>query len=486
MNPPEKKNKTALKYHLLFLFLLILFGAYGIYIIAHLPLQSWDESHNLLSAFEMQKSGDYIGITWRGNLDHWDIKPPLFTWIVALSYKIFGFSEFSSRLPSFLFGMGILITFYFFFISLTKNYLMGIFTTFGLALSIGFFGQHGMITGDYDIMVSFFVLISFISVYKIFFQGMNIYFIFLGIALGLGFMAKSVAGIIPIAFLFSAFFRDKNQKIKLDYGLVVFAIILFYVLVIPYFLIRESMYHERYFSLLLNIDVLRRLNSVVEIHSGSWYFYLQQLGIVLKEWSKVFYATFILFIFWIIRFKKQQIPHFNILIHSLVAILIYLILFSIAKTKITWYIHPVFPIMILFSGVGLITFINVKYHKMVYLFLLIIITYQGRNLVLYNNNLLSRDYEFMSKNIILPNKDLMKDKTIFSADTLQPSALTYTEIFTNGKHQLFDTYDQLNLHLISNTNFDMVLVTDTSKLLSKENLNLISAKAGMGLYERKR
>src|ERR1035438_103214 len=113
----DRKNKLI--YHSIFFILLVGYAIYVSSIIIHLPLQSYDESFNLLSSWEMQKSGDWIGITRYGILDHDDIKPPLFTWLTALSYKAFGFSEWAGRLPSVLFGLSTLILFYFFLISIT-------------------------------------------------------------------------------------------------------------------------------------------------------------------------------------------------------------------------------------------------------------------------------------------------------------------------------------------------------------------------------
>ncbi len=483
MPPPLPYFKKGNLYNGLFFVLLAAFAWYAIHIAALLPLQSWDESHNLLSAYEMQKTGDYIGITYRGELDHWDIKPPLFTWLAAFSFRVFGFSEWAARLPSIGFGLGSLAMFYFFFISITRNHLLGILCSAGLALSIGFFGQHGLTTGDYDIFVSFFVLLSFIAIYKIIFEKRQRWLYVLAAALGLGFMTKSVAGLIPLGFLLVAIILHRGLGFRVKFKIVLLSIALLYLITIPYFLVRESIYHEGYLSLLFTVDIYRKLTQVVEAHQGGWLYYFEQLNIVFKEWIILFYAAVSLFVFWMIKGRKQQHIHQNILLYTLSAFAIYLIIFTLARTKACWYLSPVYPIIVLFTGLCFHEVFKAKLQWIIAGFLLLAVGYEGRNLMLYNQNLHDRDFEFMTKNLILPNKEMLRNKTVLSADTLLPSAITYIEILTDGKHYMHSTIEGLNQHLEAQKDFDYVLVSDTTKLKEKDDLTLVSSAGVMGLYQ---
>src|SRR6266545_1491406 len=62
------------------------------------PLISPAEARYALVAREMVESGDWI----QPHLNHarYYEKPPLIYWSVAASYRLFGFTEFASRLPS--------------------------------------------------------------------------------------------------------------------------------------------------------------------------------------------------------------------------------------------------------------------------------------------------------------------------------------------------------------------------------------------------
>lgn len=72
-----------------------------------------DESIRALVAFEMLESGNYIVPTING--DPYYYKPPLFNWILALSYTLFGnVNEWTSRIPSVLMLFG--FTYYIYWI----------------------------------------------------------------------------------------------------------------------------------------------------------------------------------------------------------------------------------------------------------------------------------------------------------------------------------------------------------------------------------
>ena len=67
-----------------------------------MPVTDNVESNYALTAKEMVLSGDWISPQIYGN--YWFDKPVMFYWLTALSYKIFGFTDFASRLMPGIFG----------------------------------------------------------------------------------------------------------------------------------------------------------------------------------------------------------------------------------------------------------------------------------------------------------------------------------------------------------------------------------------------
>lgn len=60
----------------------------------------WDESLYATSAFEMIESGDWVVTTFQGAVDYANSKPPLNTWLIAGSFRLFGVNLVAMRLPA--------------------------------------------------------------------------------------------------------------------------------------------------------------------------------------------------------------------------------------------------------------------------------------------------------------------------------------------------------------------------------------------------
>ena len=69
-----------------------------------LPLTDSVEGNYALTAKEMVLSGDWLSPQIYGR--YWFDKPVFSYWMIALGFKIFGFSEFGARFFPSLFGLG--------------------------------------------------------------------------------------------------------------------------------------------------------------------------------------------------------------------------------------------------------------------------------------------------------------------------------------------------------------------------------------------
>ena len=87
----SNKRKTCL---LLLCFGVLLYGTY----LGLIPLLDPDEPVYGETAKEMLLTGDWLSPRIYG--EFWYDKPPLFYWLEAISFKLFGLSTWSARLPS--------------------------------------------------------------------------------------------------------------------------------------------------------------------------------------------------------------------------------------------------------------------------------------------------------------------------------------------------------------------------------------------------
>jgi hypothetical protein len=106
-----------------------------------------------------------------------------------------------------------------------------------------------------------------------------------------------------------------------------------------------------FFNEMFIYDTISRATNAIEGHSGNWHYYLK---FIQKEFRVyiILVITLSIFITFIKLKKKIIVEHsynyifeFSFLFNLLICILIPLVLFSYAKTKLYWYIYPIFPFL---------------------------------------------------------------------------------------------------------------------------------------------
>lgn len=179
------KNKAFLfSFGSLILFLLI----YGL---DYLPLK-FEEPRRALVATEMLISGNFWAPTINGEFYY--NKPPLFNWILAGLFKIFGFHDWVERLPTLLSIIGIALTNFFFFRKRIGNEVAALSSLFYVLSGHMLF--YFSFQGEIDIAFSFVVFLQVLCVFHYFekrkwFQ----LFLFSYLLMAVGFMMKGLPSI---------------------------------------------------------------------------------------------------------------------------------------------------------------------------------------------------------------------------------------------------------------------------------------------------
>jgi len=312
-----------------------------------LSLRMWDESRNALNAFEMLQNKQYIVTHFEGKPDMWNTKPPLLVWFIAFFMKIFGPTTLALRLPSALSALSTAL----FCLWLSKKYLSslipGIFAGFVLCYSVGFVDYHAARNGDFDAMLSMWV----------FFYSM-LFFIYLetkerkilwlsALCIALAILTKGIAACMFLPGL--ALFVIINKKYWLLFKKAEFYLIPLTGLLIgaSYYFIRE-MYNPGYLNAVIENEITGRYLNTVEGHKGDILFYL-----------RLMFASHYQFWLWcvpvscVISFvqKDQKVKLLSAFL--LTQSLLYLIIISIADTKLPWYDVPLYPFLGLIIGLAL-------------------------------------------------------------------------------------------------------------------------------------
>ncbi|HET7910112.1 MAG TPA: phospholipid carrier-dependent glycosyltransferase, partial [Nitrospira sp.] len=104
-----------------------------------------DEGRNAEAGREMLETGNYVSPTF--NYEPRFAKPALVYWLMSLSYRWFGVDEFSARLPSAVFGLGLIMVQYL-FVSRFFGPVVGLLGALMLLLNVQIIGLSRMVLTD--------------------------------------------------------------------------------------------------------------------------------------------------------------------------------------------------------------------------------------------------------------------------------------------------------------------------------------------------
>jgi 4-amino-4-deoxy-L-arabinose transferase len=325
----KKKYKIAI--------IILLLGTFALYMFAALLdpfLNIWDERFHALVAKNIMKhplmptlyDDPVVNILY----DRWDRlhiwlhKQPLFLWQIALSFKIFGVSEFALRLPSALSGVFLVLIGYR-SAKLLVNQRVGYYTAF---LFVTSFYIIELIAGRQELEhndISFLVNVSgSIWAWIEYIHSKRKYWIYIiGIFSGFAILCKWLVGLLVYLgwILFNFLYYKWNFS---KYKDIIISLIITTIISLPWQLLIFHWYPtEANLAYEFNI---KHFTEVLDGHSGSYWYHLDQISVLFGR-----IVPFIILPAFFLFYKK--IYNKKIFI-SLIAIIISVyIFFSFAKTK---------------------------------------------------------------------------------------------------------------------------------------------------------
>jgi len=305
------------------------------------PLGGIDESKHASTSKNMVLSGDWVTPQYNGQ-NFYD-KTPLYNWLAAISFLLFGFTEFAARLPAALLGSAcVMITYW-----LARRMfgpVVAFLSTLVLATSAEYIVLSRVVV--HDISLTFFVTLAL----TLFFVGYKNEkhrrpaFLIGYAALGFAVLAKGPVGVVLPMMIIGLFLIYKRQlwflkEMRIGWGLLIFIAVAspWYILIS----VRNPDYME-YFFLKQNIG---NFLSQQSRHPKPFYYYIPVLMGGLFPWSlflplAVFRA-----------FRKRSAENGDGLIFALIWLGVVFIFFSMATSKLGTYILPLFPAASVLVGV---------------------------------------------------------------------------------------------------------------------------------------
>ncbi|MCF6239704.1 MAG: glycosyltransferase family 39 protein, partial [Candidatus Marinimicrobia bacterium] len=234
MNQPPASNKNRTLIMVLFCLGLLRLVSLGLY-----PLADTTEARYAEIARLMTISGNWITPQIDMGVPFWG-KPPLSTWLSALSFNIFGVNEFAARLPSFLLAVAVVGLIYCWAQHL-KGKTYALYAAVVLATSAVFFISSGAVMTDPALLLG--TTLSMVGFYravnqKLFSRRIWGYWFFVGLALSM--LAKGPVGLVltlaPIGgwVLYQRCWRETWQRLPWIKG-----VLLAMALSLPWYILAE-------------------------------------------------------------------------------------------------------------------------------------------------------------------------------------------------------------------------------------------------------
>jgi len=300
----------------------------------------WDESLYAISASEMAASSHWIGVTYFGELDYYNSKPPLNVWLIALAFRAFGISLWSLRLVS---VTAALLTVFAIITWGRRCFGAGVGLVAGVILSttFGFLYVHAGRSANTDALFTLFVLLTAIVLWAA--DDNPWQQLWLGPLLAATFLLRGMAVLMPLSMVACVrVWRGSRSRIPLTASVAT----VFFVAapIVLWAVARWRLDGSRFFEALLGNDFIARTRGPLDGHDGTPIFYLHILAKHHYDWLLAAVAAVVLFpVPWEpIRtaFRRDA----NIRDVVLIAWMANAFLIPTAMaTKLPWYVNPFYP-----------------------------------------------------------------------------------------------------------------------------------------------
>lgn len=405
----RNRNHIYIKYVLLAILLYMpVFGH-----LDGLTIRKYDEARLALNASEMLGNGNYLVTIYHGKPDMWNTKPPFAIWGQVFFMKMIGVNEISVRLPSAIAALLTFLVLLIFAIRYLKSFWFGFISILVLVTSQGYIAIHATRTGDYDAPLTFFTTLSgllffsFIETKK----SRHLYLFFLTLALAV--LTKSITGLLflPALAIYGLWQKQFLNIIRNKH--FYFGLLGFLILVIGYYLTRESL-NPGYLRAVQENELGGRFMNVIENHEhGFWYYLNNIVQTNLNAWYLLIPCGLLIGLY----HKDSKINHLTKF--SFLMVITFFLIISSAQTKLFWYDVPIYPflalliapfIYLIFEFLKNANWINGALKRNILPFLFLFLLFFGPYRDIINKTYLPKEDDMKAQEITYYLKDTMKGK----------------------------------------------------------------------------
>lgn len=372
---------------------LIIFSCF--FKLSYSKIDNYDEARHGVNAYEMYMSKDFIVTTYGYDIDYWNLKPPLSEYLICIGYRLVGFNALGLRLYS---AIAMTICAFAIGMFLKKNIgrIASICALLAFLATNQLYYFHCARAGDADSLYILFYALSLICLLKA--KKSNNYIYLACLCFSFSFLTKSWhAGCIAILVIMYLFYSKKIFSFKLkDWFLCIISAL---GPILLWGLFRFNADGVKFFTEMIDYDLLKRTSNALEDHSQSRLYYFKLLFNHI-EFFGMGLAFFIST--WIMNIKKFDKDEKINLITIISAIIIPFAVFTYAETKLEWYVFCAYPAIILLFGYAMQYIYNeikkseIQYNKIfliftIFVFILLGIAINVKNIISIHKDDVSLD-----------------------------------------------------------------------------------------------
>lgn len=299
-------------------------------LLGHNRLTDWDEGV-YAGISRAMLGGTWLVPHWNGA--PWLEKPPLELWLTALSFKLFGVSEFTARLVSACSGVA-LVGLLHGWLALRCSRLAAWLSSVFLLASFGFL--HAARVGEMDVLLALGCMLALIGLAEVPGSDRAWYLFWAGCAIAL--MTKGAASVtlfLTLAFA-AAWHPMLFRRMRWNFCC---GCALFLLAVIPWHAYMLHRFGSSFTAEYLGLHVLARATTQLDGHRTHWWFYLRVLLVSAAPFVLVYPVALAG------ALRKPALRVFAVFS------LVMLLLFSLVQTRLPHYIVPFYPVLALLVAI---------------------------------------------------------------------------------------------------------------------------------------
>lgn len=246
-----------------------------------LPVTDPVESNYALTAKEMVVTGDWLSPQIYHN--YWYDKPIMIYWLIGLSYKLFGFTDFVARFPAALFGALAIGLFYQVVRSISGRRLLSLWSAMILGSSLEFWLlARGIVT---DMVLLWATIGTFAYAYRGLTEGKTRFMVWAYIFAGLGVLTKGPVALVLPGILLLVYALVMRSWRMVRYIFVWQGILAFIIVVLPWYGYMYLTHGQDFINGFLGLHNVVRATQSEHPDVNYWWYYLAMFPIASLPWT---------------------------------------------------------------------------------------------------------------------------------------------------------------------------------------------------------